>query len=141
MFLYSLSDPDIQCPDIAIIGGGLAGTYAAWRLRELNKSVVLYEKSPRLGGRIYTYHVTGTGSNRPSELGASFFLPSLHPRLSSLVEDLGLETESFVSGVSATSYANYLRGEYIGSDVLCRHTCPYKLSDEENNKSPRDLLR
>ncbi|KAF2136669.1 uncharacterized protein K452DRAFT_353837 [Aplosporella prunicola CBS 121167] len=41
--------------DVAIIGGGASGTYAAWRLRELNYSVAIIEKKARLGGHTETY--------------------------------------------------------------------------------------
>ncbi|KAK4223211.1 hypothetical protein QBC38DRAFT_54825 [Podospora fimiseda] len=36
--------------DVCIIGGGAAGTYAALRLRDAGKSVVIVEKSSKLGG-------------------------------------------------------------------------------------------
>lgn len=41
--------------DVAIIGGGSSGTYAAIRLRDQGKSVVVVEKEPRLGGDTNTY--------------------------------------------------------------------------------------
>ncbi|KAJ5887760.1 hypothetical protein N7495_007801 [Penicillium taxi] len=41
--------------DVAIIGGGSAGTYAAVRLRDEGKSVIVIEKSDILGGHTNTY--------------------------------------------------------------------------------------
>lgn len=41
--------------DVAIIGGGSSGTYAAVRLRDQGKSVVLIEKNDVLGGHTNTY--------------------------------------------------------------------------------------
>ncbi|KAJ5122678.1 hypothetical protein N7448_003811 [Penicillium atrosanguineum] len=41
--------------DVAIIGGGSAGTFAAVRLRDEGKSVVLVEKESILGGHTNTY--------------------------------------------------------------------------------------
>ncbi|KAJ5740080.1 amine oxidase flavin-containing superfamily [Penicillium manginii] len=41
--------------DVCIIGGGAAGTYAAIRLRQMNKDVVVVEKEPCLGGHTMTY--------------------------------------------------------------------------------------
>jgi NADPH-dependent 2,4-dienoyl-CoA reductase/sulfur reductase-like enzyme len=41
--------------DIAIIGGGSAGTYSAIRLRDLGKSIVVIEGTDRLGGHARTY--------------------------------------------------------------------------------------
>lgn len=41
--------------DVCVIGGGSAGTYAAIRLRLMNQSVAVVEKSGRLGGHTETY--------------------------------------------------------------------------------------
>ncbi|KUJ17401.1 FAD/NAD(P)-binding domain-containing protein [Mollisia scopiformis] len=48
--------------DVVIIGGGATGTYAAVRLREdFNKTVVVIEKTDRLGGHTETYFDPATG--------------------------------------------------------------------------------
>jgi hypothetical protein len=49
--------------DVAIIGGGSTGTYAAIRLRDLGKSVVVVETNDRLGGHTHTYTDPGTGAH------------------------------------------------------------------------------
>jgi hypothetical protein len=60
--------------DVAIIGGGASGTYAAVRLREdLNTSIVLIEPRPNLGGHTSTYHVPGT--NTSINYGVQSYLP------------------------------------------------------------------
>lgn len=46
---------DIIERDVAIIGGGSAGTYAAVRLKDLGKSVIVIEKDVVLGGHTDTY--------------------------------------------------------------------------------------
>jgi len=49
--------------DIAIIGGGASGTYAAVRLREdYKKSVVVVEPKDHFGGHVNTYTVPETGT-------------------------------------------------------------------------------
>jgi hypothetical protein len=48
--------------DIAIIGGGSAGTYSAIRLRDSGKSVVVIEGTDRLGGHTQTYIEPNTGA-------------------------------------------------------------------------------
>jgi len=66
--------PDQRCDDVAIIGGGVGGLYTAWRLRNSNLTVSLYEQSDRLGGRIQTVdfrEVPGVNI----ELGAMRLLP------------------------------------------------------------------
>jgi monoamine oxidase len=43
--------------DVAIVGAGIAGLYAAWRLAMAGgKRIHLFEASDRLGGRIHTLH-------------------------------------------------------------------------------------
>lgn len=46
--------------DVVIIGGGASGTYAATRLRQMNKSVAVVERNDRLGGHVNTYRIPGT---------------------------------------------------------------------------------
>jgi hypothetical protein len=48
--------------DVAVIGGGSTGTYAAIRLRDLGRSVVVVESDDRLGGHTHTYTDPGTGA-------------------------------------------------------------------------------
>ena len=48
--------------DVAIVGGGSTGTYAAIRLRDLGKSVVVVEAADRLGGHTHTYTDPGTSA-------------------------------------------------------------------------------
>ncbi|KAL2802930.1 hypothetical protein BJX63DRAFT_440481 [Aspergillus granulosus] len=49
--------------DVVIVGGGAAGTYAAFRLKDHGKSVVLVEKTGRLGGHAVTYKDPNTGGS------------------------------------------------------------------------------
>lgn len=65
---------DQTCDDIAVIGAGIAGSYTAWRLREQNLSITVYEYSDRVGGRIHTVHFDDTPSIN-IELGAMRFIP------------------------------------------------------------------
>ena len=44
---------------VVIIGGGISGLAAAYRLNEQNVHVTLLEASPRLGGTIQTEHRDG----------------------------------------------------------------------------------
>ncbi|EFQ34922.1 flavin-containing superfamily Amine oxidase [Colletotrichum graminicola] len=53
--------PEILKRDVAVIGGGSSGTYAAVRLQQLGKSVALIEKAGRLGGHTNTYVDAKTG--------------------------------------------------------------------------------
>ncbi|SMR41322.1 unnamed protein product [Zymoseptoria tritici ST99CH_1E4] len=47
--------------DVAIVGGGAAGTFAAHRLQQMGLSVALIEKSYRVGGHVSTWVQPSTG--------------------------------------------------------------------------------
>ena len=68
---------------IAIVGGGLAGVYAAYRLDQAGIEFDLFEARNRLGGRILS---TETGL----DLGPTWFWPDVQPRMSEIVTQLGL---------------------------------------------------
>ncbi|MEO6603758.1 MAG: FAD-dependent oxidoreductase [Polyangiaceae bacterium] len=57
--------------DVAIIGGGGAGTYAALRLRDQGKSVAVIERTGRLGGHAQTFHDPASGA--PIDIGVIVF--------------------------------------------------------------------
>ncbi len=82
---------------IAIVGGGLAGLVAAWRLQQQGvRDVVLFEARAALGGRILSVDARGSRVDTalPAldrfDLGPSWFWPALQPQLDRLVTELGL---------------------------------------------------
>ncbi|KAF2734825.1 FAD/NAD(P)-binding domain-containing protein [Polyplosphaeria fusca] len=55
---------DVIEKDVAIIGGGASGTYAAVRLREdYNASIVLVERDDHLSGHVNTHTIPGTNTS------------------------------------------------------------------------------
>tara|TARA_R110000796_G_scaffold126693_2_gene241610 strand:- start:37491 stop:38579 length:1089 start_codon:yes stop_codon:yes gene_type:complete len=80
---------------IAIIGGGLAGLYAAYRLHQLGIAFDLFEARSRLGGRILS---TASGG---FDLGPSWFWPDFQPLMHNLVAELGLPAfEQYTAGAT-----------------------------------------
>jgi monoamine oxidase len=64
-----------SCVDVAIVGGGVSGLYAAWRLassRSVSGEIAVFEASSRLGGKLWS-HRFGVADEHPAELGAMFF--------------------------------------------------------------------
>ncbi|KAL8750464.1 MAG: hypothetical protein Q9184_006416 [Pyrenodesmia sp. 2 TL-2023] len=55
--------------DVCVIGGGAAGTYAAIKSKDLNKTVAVVEQQSRLGGHTKTY--IDPVSKKPVELGVA----------------------------------------------------------------------
>ncbi|KAM6524428.1 hypothetical protein FSOLCH5_005030 [Fusarium solani] len=52
---------DIVTKDVAVVGGGASGTYAAIRLKDKGKTVALIEQKDHLGGHVDTYTDPATG--------------------------------------------------------------------------------
>lgn len=77
-------------PLTCVIGAGLAGLTAAYRLQQAGQRVQLFEASNRLGGRVYSVLLNGS----LVELGGQSIFdgdPATH--ILNLIAELGLETE------------------------------------------------
>ena len=80
-----------------IVGGGLAGLYAAYRLAQAHLPCVLWEAQPRWGGRISSLPV-GDASGLGVDLGPTWFWPH-QSRMQRLCVELGLTRfEQYVAG-------------------------------------------
>ena len=75
---------------IAIVGGGVAGLTAAYRLQEAGAKPVLFEASSRLGGRMLTVYDFYKGMF--CELGG-LFVDTGHEDLQTLAGELGVEMQ------------------------------------------------
>jgi protoporphyrinogen/coproporphyrinogen III oxidase len=81
---------------VAIVGAGLAGLTAAYRLKQRGIRVVIYEAGERPGGVILTERRDGY----LAELGPNS-LAALSPRTRALLSDLGLDSRVIVASPSA----------------------------------------
>lgn len=70
---------------VVVVGGGITGMTAAWRLHRAGADVVLLEADGRLGGKL----ALGTVAGEEAELGADAFLART-PAAPRLARDLGL---------------------------------------------------
>ena len=79
--------------DYIIVGAGISGLYAAYRLsqKKPNCSIGIIEKLPRIGGRILTKKFDG----HIMEYGPMRFEPELQKTFSSLLDELHITTKSF----------------------------------------------
>jgi monoamine oxidase len=75
-------------PVIAIIGGGLAGLQAAYRLQQAAVYATVYEARGRLGGRILTRR-HGVGAGLVTDLGGEF-INTEHADMLALAQAFGL---------------------------------------------------
>lgn len=64
------------CIDVAIVGAGVSGSYAAYRLRRHNLRVHVFEATDHVGGKLLTQTLNGTPPILV-ELGAESYSPSV----------------------------------------------------------------
>src|SRR5215471_14737892 len=75
--------------DVAIVGGGVSGVYAAWRLLTDGgmKKIGVFEGGDHIGGRLLSV----TPPHLPfmtAELGGMRILPAVQPRITNLIAAL-----------------------------------------------------
>jgi monoamine oxidase len=135
------SDPgdDREQIDVAIVGGGVAGTYCGWRLQtaQTGRTAVLFEMDKRIGGRLLSFDMPGIPGG-VGELGGMRFL-DLQRMVSSLAKHLGLDTSPFPMG-GPLNIAT-LRGVRLRNAVFeYPQIVPYRLLPGEQGLSPGALL-
>jgi monoamine oxidase len=136
--------------DVAIVGAGVSGTYAAWRLANSEnykgKTVALFEGSDRIGGRLYTLNLKGSkkqeipGCKCTLELGGMRFLER-QKLVSGLVNTLGLVTADFKDGSGNHNY--YVRGARFNDNDVQKAPwiLPYRFQSEETGKTAANLVK
>ena len=72
-------------PSVGIVGGGILGLSAAYRLAQQGVQVTLFERAPDLGGLVGSFDFAG----RPVDRFYHVILPTDH-RVLGLAEELGL---------------------------------------------------
>ena len=61
--------------DLAIVGAGVGGAYAAWQASMAGKKVCVFERSERPGGRIHSLRNRGPKKDLVVEAGAYRYAP------------------------------------------------------------------
>ena len=131
-------DPTI---DVAIVGGGVAGCYAAWRLASAANppgTIRLFERSERIGGRLFSVPCDGM-KHQVAELGGMRIAGDQTPLLA-LVDELELETEPYPATEPDDLY--YLRGiRTRARDLKCNLDTGFRPSKEIEGKTPGEVFR
>ena len=87
---------------VAVVGAGLAGLNAAYRLMHAGIQVTLYEASPRVGGRVHTL-TDAMGAGLVTELGGEF-INSDHADMIGLARELGLKVYNRAEAPATLAY-------------------------------------
>jgi hypothetical protein len=139
---------DLEEVDVAIVGGGVAGCYAGYRLsgESPRLTVALFEGSGRIGGRLWSPCLPGL-PNVCAELGGMRFHEQIH-LVSDLLRHLGLEDHAADFSFGEPENFTYTRGvrfrqRELTSAALARDPdrLPYRLRPAERGKSLDDLTR
>ncbi|MEO8483565.1 MAG: NAD(P)/FAD-dependent oxidoreductase [Acidobacteriota bacterium] len=89
-----------QTPRIAIVGAGVAGLNAAYKLKQAGLTATVYEGANRTGGRMFTA-TDLLGPGLTTELGGEF-IDSTHTEMLALMTEFGLDKLD----VQAPAYAS-----------------------------------
>ena len=84
---------------IAVIGGGGAGTVAAWGLSQKHK-VTLYEKEAKLGGHVNSFTTDCFEKNHTFDVGFTVFTNESYPVFTALLKRFGIKTSRAKSSIS-----------------------------------------
>ena len=99
-----------QSKNVVIIGAGISGLSAAYKLKQSGANVTLIEARNRIGGRIFTYKFDD--ANLTCELGAEWVGRS-HERLISLCKEFNLELQNHQFEIHLTMNCEYKKnGEW-----------------------------
>ena len=79
---------------VAVVGAGIAGLAAAWRLHP-DHEVTVFEAEPRIGGHAWTVDIplrdgTSGGGTWPIDVGFQLWHPRVNPNLAALMAALGV---------------------------------------------------
>lgn len=108
--------------DVLIVGGGLAGLYAAMELEKAGVTCQVVEASDTIGGRIRTIDLNG----EPIDIGGTGLGPS-HHRARRMVQEFGLETRPLTRrGKLAFS----INGELFDEEAWEKHPANLCTGDE-----------
>jgi len=98
--LHSCSSPDSKVPanpdTVLIVGAGLAGLTAGYRLWQKNVPLKIIEASDRIGGRMFS-KPQALGTNITTELGGEF-IDTGHQNIQKLAQEMGLNLIDLTTG-------------------------------------------
>jgi monoamine oxidase len=122
--------------DTAIIGGGVAGCYCAYRFAQTRRhgQVSLFEARRRIGGRLWSVPFPSS-DDAAIEMGGAF-VSEAHENTRGLIRQLGLR----LTLISWDSAPHYLRGHLLTDDQYRDPTAvPYLLAPDEAGQHPHAL--
>jgi monoamine oxidase len=115
--------------EVAIVGAGIAGLTAAWRLRQHGVRVRVYEAQGRVGGRMFSLP-NHFPDGQVVELGGEL-IDTSHVRLRALAAELGLPLDDLLEGDTGRD-TWYFDGRAIGEEEIVRAFVPVAAAIERD---------
>ncbi|HTG47692.1 MAG TPA: NAD(P)/FAD-dependent oxidoreductase [Actinomycetota bacterium] len=100
---------------VVIVGAGLAGITAAYRLTRAGIPVRLFEARERLGGRCWT--ARGFAQGQTAEHGGEF-IDTRHVHIRRLAAELGLPMDDLFAAPGGSRWPNAVRGQLLSDRVV-----------------------
>ncbi len=123
---------------IAIVGTGIAGNVAAYKLRAKHE-VTVYEASPYIGGHTNTVDVTEDGKSIAVDTGFIVFNDRTYPNFIRLLEEIGQASQPSIMSFSVSSGDAGL--EYNGSGLNALFAQRRNILRPPFYRMIRDILR
>jgi oxygen-dependent protoporphyrinogen oxidase len=116
--------------NLAVIGAGIAGLGAAYRLRKLGHTVTVYEKDPQVGGRMRTSDHNGFRIDHGAQ-----FIASGYKNILALSKELNIHRQ--IHPLSRTNNAILRGGQFLAGD----YDSPLALLTHNKLLSTRSRMR
>lgn len=123
---------------IAIIGSGITGLAAAYKLRHAGQ-VTLFEKDPRLGGHTNTVHVQEKNITVPIDTGFIVYNTTTYPQLTQLFEELNVATQA--SDMSFAIHNQNTNLQWTGSGLGGLFLQPVNWLKPKHYRFVKEILR
>ncbi len=123
---------------IAIIGTGIAGNVAAYKLRD-DHDITVFEAAHYIGGHTNTIDVEEDGRTIPVDTGFIVFNDKTYPNFIQLLDELGQESQPSVMSFSVRSDSGSL--EYNGASLNTLFAQRRNLLRPSFHRMIRDILR
>jgi predicted NAD/FAD-binding protein len=123
---------------IAVIGGGISGLGAAWRLSAKHR-VTLFESAPTLGGHANTVDVTVDGITAPVDTGFLVYNRRTYPNLVRMFERLEVPVAESDMGFAVSVGPH--RFEWCGTNLATLFAQPSNALSPRFWRMLRDILR
>jgi predicted NAD/FAD-binding protein len=100
---------------IAVVGTGIAGNVAAYRLHRAGHDLTVYEADDRIGGHTHTHRIELDGEVQQVDTGFIVFNDRTYPNFIALLDELGVESQPSSMSFSVRNDARGL--EYNGTSL------------------------